>query len=100
MRHGVVFDGQTRPETEFGGVDGDPIRTLLAQQIQKLRPGTSAEAAWAGAGVVTSALEDHSFVGSSFDASTFDIVEVAGNIAQELQRTEGTTSSSGSVATT
>jgi hypothetical protein len=71
-----------------GGSDGDPIRTLLAEQIQKLRHGTSTEAAWIAAGVVSSALREGADADTGFDASAFDVGQVSRSMARELRRIE------------
>ena len=99
MTYGVVSGGEAGSRDSSGGSDGDPIRTLLAEQIQKLRPGTSAEAAWIAAGVVSSALEEHANADTGFDASAFDVGEIGSSMARELQRIEEMPGGSGMATT-
>jgi hypothetical protein len=99
MTYGLASGGEPGYRAGSGRSDWDPIRTLLAEQVQKLRPGTSAEAAWIAAGVVSSALEEHANADTGFDASAFDTDEIGSSMARELQRIEEMPGGSGMVST-
>jgi hypothetical protein len=99
MAYGVVSSGEPGSHARSGGSGSDPIRAALAEDLQKLRPGTSAEAAWAAAGVVSSALEEQASARLGFEASAFDAGEIGSRMARELERVEEMRGGAGTATT-